>query len=88
MYPILLLGLATLPAGVLLGGRALGDRTGRAAMTAALALASLGLAAAGLGAAGRALGLNMVEEAIAYVNPADQARIRLAGQAEARVCLI
>lgn len=57
------------------------------ALAFSMVLAALGLVAAGIGAFGRAWGMNLTEQAVVHVNPADKEIILMAGSGESRVCL-
>ncbi len=88
MYPLMLIAMAAWPASLVLPAISVFSAKRSLALVFAMLLAALGLLAAGLGALGMSLGMQMVNEAIAHVNPADQETIRHAGLSEARACVL
>ncbi|MBI5544998.1 MAG: hypothetical protein HY901_13995 [Deltaproteobacteria bacterium] len=87
MYVLVLVALLAALASLALPIVAFAAGKARLATLFAMLLGILGLAAAGLGAIGRGLGMRMVEQALAHVNPADAEVVRAVGSGESRVCL-
>jgi hypothetical protein len=88
MYPVLFLGLIAVPAALALPSIGIATARPTLGRVFAILLAALGLFAIGGGVLGWQSGLHTMEAALRAVNPADRETIRMAGQSEARVCLI